>query len=165
MSRPLRSACIALCAALLAAPGFARAEASEDIKSAIAAARVDYQRARKAIDTRDWPEAIRALESALRHDPQDAEFHNLLGYSYRHAGNMDAAFKHYFMALDLNPWHRGAHEYLGRAYLMVDKPEKAMEQLKALEGSCPEGCRERELLTQAIRDYPWPPAARMTRAY
>ena len=78
---------------------------------------------------------------------------------------MDAAFRHYFRALELNPRHRGTHEYIGRAYLMADKPEKAVEHLNKLEQYCPEGCRERELLRQAIQDYPWPPAARMTRSY
>ena len=107
------------------APAVARAEASEDAKTRIAAARADYERARKALDRLDWKGAIRELESAARNDPGDAEFQNLLGYAHRNSGDMDAAFRHYFRALELNPFHRGAHEYIGRAYLMTDKPEKA----------------------------------------
>ena len=147
------------------APAPARAEASADAKSAIAAARVDYERGRAALDRLDWKGAIAALESAARHDPQDAEFQNLLGYAHRNSGNMDAAFKHYFRALELNPYHRGAHEYIGRAYLMTDKPDKAVEHLKALERQCPDGCKERELLKRAIEEYPWPEQPRMSRSY
>ena len=159
--KPVLVAVVLACAV----PSFAHAEAAEDTKTQIAAARVDYERARKAIDRMDWKAAIAALESAAAKDPQDPEFQNLLGFSHRNAGNMDLAFKHYFRALELNPYHRSTHEYIGRAYLMVDKPEKAVEHLKALEKQCPDGCRERELLRRAIEDYPWPPQPRMSRSY
>ena len=78
---------------------------------------------------------------------------------------MEAAFRHYDRALVLNPWHRGAHEYIGRAYLMADKPDKAIEHLKALERLCGSGCRERDLLRRAIDEYPWPAGSRMSRSY
>jgi Flp pilus assembly protein TadD len=155
----------ALIIACASAPALTRAEAAADTKTRIAAARLDYERGRKAIDRMDWKGAIAALESAAQHDPQDPEFQNLLGFSHRNAGNMDLAFKHYARALELNPFHRSTHEYIGRAYLMVDKPEKAVEHLKFLERNCPDGCRELELLKKAIDDYPWPPQARMTRTY
>jgi len=161
--KPLLVAVVLAC--LAAFPATARAEASEDTKSSIAAAKVDYERARKAIDKMNWSEAIMALESAARHDPRDAEFQNLLGFAHRNKGEMDAAFQHYFRALELNPWHRGAHEYIGRAYLMTDRPDKAAEHLKQLEKQCPDGCRERELLKRAIEEYPWPDKARMSRSY
>ena len=156
---------LALALAFLA-PALAHAEASEDTKTRIAAARADYDRARKALDRLDWKTAIRELESAARNDPGDAEFQNLLGYAHRNNGDMDAAFRHYFRALELNPFHRGAHEYIGRAYLMTDKPEKAVEHLKALERNCPDGCKERDLLKRAIDEYPWPAQPRMSsRSY
>jgi tetratricopeptide (TPR) repeat protein len=163
---PRFSLLLAVALGVLAAPADSRAEASEDTKSGIAAARVDYERGRKAIDRMAWKEAIAALESAARHDPADAEFQNLLGFAHRNAGNMEAAFRHYDRALALNPWHRGAHEYIGRAYLMADKPDKAIEHLKALERVCGgSGCRERDLLRRAIDEYPWPADARMSRSY
>jgi Flp pilus assembly protein TadD len=149
---------------LAVAPLVARAEASPEESNGVAAARADYARARQALDKLDWGTAIVALESAARHDPRDAEFQNLLGFANRNLGNMDAAFRHYFKALELNPRHRGAHEYIGRAYLMVDKPEKAREHLKLLEKACWDTCREYELLKRAIDEYPFP-EARLTRTY
>lgn len=162
---PMKPVLVALLVACAAVPASARAEAAEDTKSRIAAARAEYERGRKAIDRMDWKSAIEALGSAARHDPGDPEFQNLLGFAHRNSGNMDAAFRHYFRALELNPYHRSTHEYIGRAYLMVDQPEKALEHLKALERQCPDGCRERELLKKAVEDYPWPSQPRMSRSY
>ena len=150
---------------LAAAPLAARSEASPEETNGIAAARADYERGRRAIEKLDWNGAIVALESAARHDPRDAEFQNLLGFAHRNLGNMDAAFRHYFKALELNPRHRGAHEYIGRAYLMVDKPEKAREHLKQLEKACWDTCREAELLKRAIDEYPWPSEPRLSKTY
>jgi tetratricopeptide (TPR) repeat protein len=51
----------------------------------------------------------------------------LLGCAYRNAGRFDEAFRHYRAALRLNPRHRGAHEYIGEAYLLVSEDlEKAI---------------------------------------
>jgi Flp pilus assembly protein TadD len=159
MKRLLRAIVFAL---LAAAPLAARAEVSPELTNGIAAARADYERARKALDKLDWSAAISALESAARHDPQDAEFQNLLGFAHRNKGDMDAAFRHYFRALELNPSHKGAHEYIGRAYLMVDQPGKAREHLRLLEKACWEVCRERDLLKRAIEEYPWPSEPRLS---
>lgn len=155
----------ALSLLLALAPLAARAEASPDETRGIAAARADYERGRAAIEKMDWKGAIVALDSAARNDPRDAEFQNLLGFAHRNLGNMDAAFKHYRKALELNPKHRGAHEYIGRAYLMVNQPEKAKEHLKALESACFDVCREHTALKRAIDEYPWPDASRLTRTY
>lgn len=154
-----------LSALIAAAPFAARAEASPEESRGIAAARADYERGKLAIEKMDWKTAIPALESAARHDPRDAEFQNLLGFAHRNLGNMDAAFRHYNKALELNPKHRGAHEYIGRAYLMVNKPEKAREHLKALESACFDVCREHTALKKAIDEYPWPSEPRLSRTY
>ena len=150
---------------LASAPPEARAEASPEQTRGIAAARADYERGKLAIEKMDWKAAITSLESAARHDPGDAEFQNLLGFAHRNLGNMDAAFRHYNKALELNPRHRGAHEYIGRAYLMVNKPEKAREHLKALESACFDVCREHALLKRAIDEDPWPSEPRLSRTY
>ena len=65
---------------------------------------------------------------------------NLLGYSYRNAGQIDKAFAAYNNALRLDPNHGGAR-YIGVAYLTVKQPDKAREHLAKLKVICGgEGC-------------------------
>ena len=85
----------------------------------------DVVAGKKAIDDKRWADAIKALSSAALRDTRNADIQNYLGYAYRNAGQMDKAFAHYERALKLNPRHRGAHEYVGEAYLMVGKPAQA----------------------------------------
>jgi hypothetical protein len=66
---------------------------------------------------------------------------------------MDRVFSHYNEALRLNPKHRGAHEYLGEAYLMTNSLAKAKEQLAALDKLCFFGCEEYSDLKKAIASY------------
>ena len=66
---------------------------------------------------------------------------------------MDLAFKHYERALQLNPRHRGAHEYLGEAYLMVNELAKAEAHLSALKTICLIPCEEYTDLEKAIAEY------------
>jgi len=56
---------------------------------------------------------------------------NELGHAYRKIGDMDNSFKHHERALQINPRHKGAHEYLGEAYLQIGKLEMAEQELKA----------------------------------
>jgi Flp pilus assembly protein TadD len=69
----------------------------------------DYAAGKQAIDTKDWPTAIKSLNSAALRDTRNADLQNYLGYAYRNAGQLDLAFRHYQRALQLNPRHRGAH--------------------------------------------------------
>jgi hypothetical protein len=66
---------------------------------------------------------------------------------------MDLAFKHYGRALQLNPRHRGAHEYVGEAYLIVNNLSKAEEHLAALEKICLIPCEEYDDLRKKIDVY------------
>jgi Flp pilus assembly protein TadD len=153
-------------AAVLLAPALALAAPTDSQIKAIAAAASEYKVARTAIEREDWKTAIAALNTAAGYDPQDADIQNLLGYSYRRNGELDNAFKHYSRALDLNPRHLGAHEYVGRAYLLIGKPEEAKKHLDALERYCFEKCPERESLKKAIAEWdPWKSANRSGRSY
>jgi len=55
---------------------------------------------------------------------------------------MSLVFKHYNEALRIDPEHRGAHEYLGEAYLMVGNLAKAKEHLAVLDKLCFFPCDE-----------------------
>ena len=113
----------------------------------------DYASGRRAIEAKDWQNAIRLLSSAALRDTRNAEIQNYLGYAYRNTGELSAAFKHYARALQINPRHRGAHEYLGEAYLMVNNIPKAEEHLAALKSICLLPCDEVGILQKKIADY------------
>jgi tetratricopeptide (TPR) repeat protein len=86
-------------------------------------------------------------------DTRNADIQNYLGYAYRNAGQLDLAFRHYQRALQLNPRHRGAHEYVGEAYLVVHNLAKAEEHLAALQKICLIPCEEYADLKQKIAEY------------
>jgi Flp pilus assembly protein TadD len=113
----------------------------------------DYAAGRAAIEAKNWDTAIRALSSAALRDTRNADIQNYLGYAYRHTRQLELAFTHYQRALQLNPRHRGAHEYIGEAYLMVKDLAKAEEHLKALRSICLIPCEEYGDLEKAIAAY------------
>ena len=113
----------------------------------------EYVAGRAAIASKDWNAAIRSLSSAALRDTRNADIENYLGYAYRQTGQLQVAVKHYQRALQVNPRHRGAHEYLGEAYLMANDLGKAEEQLAALERICLIPREEYEDLKKAVADY------------
>lgn len=157
-------AALAAAGALMPAPSVAAP--SEATMNAINGARTEYQAARKAIEEENWKLALDALKRAEQLDPYSAEIQNQIGFTLRQKGEFDLAVKHYFRALDLDPFHRGAHEYLGRAYLHLGQPDKAKELLVKLESLCNSKCPERDLLKRAIDEWdPWQRPMRVGRFY
>jgi tetratricopeptide (TPR) repeat protein len=110
----------------------------------------------------DWGGAQSLLKEALSRDPGNADYHNLYAYAIRKGPNpdMDLVFKHYNEALRIDPRHRGAHEYIGEAYLMVGNVPKAREHLGVLDRLCFFPCDEYTDLKKAIADYERKQAAR-----
>ena len=104
---------------------------------------------------KDWAGAQAALAPALAANPQNASYHNLYAYSIRKGANPDMSlvFKHYNEALRIEPKHRGANEYLGEAYLMVNNLPKAKEQLATLDKICFLSCKEYSDLKKSIAEY------------
>jgi cytochrome c-type biogenesis protein CcmH/NrfG len=103
----------------------------------------------------DWAGAQAALQNGLRANPNNPDYHNLLAYSIRKGANPDMSlvFKHYNEALRIDPKHKGAHEYLGEAYLMVGNLAKAKEELATLDKICFFGCSEFSQLKTSITAY------------
>ncbi len=107
----------------------------------------------QALRAERYDDAIKSLESYTLQFTRDADGWNWLGFAYRKSGQLDRAFKAYERALSLDPGHRGAHEYIGEAYLMAKRPDEAERHLKRLEALCPGGCEEATELRQAILAY------------
>jgi tetratricopeptide (TPR) repeat protein len=132
-------------------PGTGAADPTED--EAAVKLDPDYAAGKQAINAKDWSTAIKSLNSAALRDTRNADIQNYLGYAYRNAGQLDLAFRHYQRALQLNPRHRGAHEYVGEAYLLVNNLTKAEEHLAALQKICLIPCEEYADLKKKIAEY------------
>ena len=140
---------IALAAALSFACGAARAAGDATPEQA---ADPVLQRAAAATARQDWTGAQAALREGLSRNPANAEYHNLYAYAVRKgpSPDMGLVFKHYQEALRLDPQHRGAHEYIGEAYLLVGDLAKAKAHLAVLDKLCFFPCEEYTELKQAI---------------
>ena len=62
----------------------------------------------------------------------------------------DESLVAYKQALTLDPKHRGAHEYIGMAYIQMGQPAKAREHLAALDKICTFSCEEYRDLKKAL---------------
>jgi Tfp pilus assembly protein PilF len=114
------------------------------------------QAGRKAVALGDWQAAINHLEKAVLQEPKNADSFNLLAFSFRKQAkpNLTKAFENYRIALKLDPKHKGAHEYIGEAYLMDNKPAEAEKHLAILESLCGnKTCEEYQDLAKAMADY------------
>jgi len=113
----------------------------------------DLASGRKAVEAQNWKMAVDSFNRVAVREPNNADVQNLLGYSWRKAGDLDQAFKYYNEALRLDPSHRGAHEYIGEAYLIVNNLPKAEEHLARLNKLCFFPCSEYSDLKKAVEKY------------
>jgi hypothetical protein len=143
--RPLLLAALLSPLAVLAAGGDASVKPIDPV----------FDRANQAALRGDWAAAQSTMKDALSRDPNNAEYHNMYAYSLRKgpSPDMSLVFKHYNEALRIDPKHKGANEYLGEAYLMVNNLPKAKEQLAVLDKLCFFSCREYSELKKSIADY------------
>ena len=113
----------------------------------------DYAAGKAAMEKKNWGEAVKRFHQARLRDPDSADLHNYLGFSYRNLKQMDLALQHYKRSIELNPRHRGAHEYIGEAYLMLNDLPNAEKHLAALRGICLLPCEELTDLEKAVTEY------------
>lgn len=108
-----------------------------------------YDTAKVAVDAMDYATAKPILVQLTLDEPGNADAWNLLGYSNRKLGIMDAAAVAYETALKINPGHLGALEYQGEMYVELGKLELARANLEALKGLCGT-CEQYEDLEKAL---------------
>ena len=153
MNRFVRLLCTSLlCAAIAALSPIAAADPDEADPD-LATRDEHYAAGKRAVAKKDWAEAARLFKQAEMRHPDHADLHNSLGYSYRNLEQYELAFKHYRRAIELDPRHRGAHEYIGEAYLMTGDPAGAERHLAALKAICLLPCEELTDLERAIAQY------------
>lgn len=132
-----------LLGAALAAPG---ALAVDNVTSRDAP---DLTSVRAKIKAKDFKAAIAELTPMLE-TYQHADVYNLMGFSLRKMGDHKQAYTFYRKALDFDPEHKGALEYLGELYVETGQVDKARENVVLLKKLCPGGCEELADLEQAI---------------
>jgi len=96
-------------------------------------------------------EEARILLLALKR-PDHPLVLNQLGYATRKAGRPQEAITYYEAALKLDPGFLQARQYLGEAWLQLDKPDQASKELAALDALCGK-CKDYRDLERAIRAY------------
>jgi len=109
----------------------------------------DLASVRAKIKAQDYKAAIEELTPMLTSN-QHADVYNLMGFSLRKTGDYKQAYTFYRKALDFDPEHKGALEYLGELYVETGQIDKAKENEARLKSLCPSGCEELADLQKAI---------------
>lgn len=126
----------------LAATSLSPAEiqaAEDDLKAAIA-----------LIEAQKYEQAIPIMLGIYNGDiGADSDTLNYLGFAHRKLGNNDDALRFYEEALELEPEHLAANEYLGELFIQTGELDKATTQLEILTKLCG-SCEESEMLAEAI---------------
>lgn len=117
-----------------------------------AGAEAEYSQAQTDITQADYQSAVDHLNKVLVSQPNNPDVLNLMGFSKRKMGDQTGALEYYNKALDLQPTHIGANEYLGELYLEMKIPAKAQERLDVLQQVCG-NCEEYSELKEKIEKY------------
>jgi Flp pilus assembly protein TadD len=142
-------ACALTLCATLNSPGFAADTQSTPAENEKI---TDFVIGQKAITAKDWNLAAKSFSRVTASEPNNADAHNLLGYSLRWLNRYDEAFAAYNKALALDPTHKGALEYSGVAYLKTHQKARAEANLARLQAICAT-CEETTDPARAIAEY------------
>ena len=82
---------------------------------------------------------------------QHADVYNLMGFSLRKSGDHKQAYTFYRKALDFDPEHKGALEYLGELYVETGQIDKARENVALLKKLCPAAARSWPISNRLLR--------------
>ncbi len=110
------------------------------------AASDQYERGKAAVAAGRYAEAVKAFEEANKVHRNNPDVLNMVAYSYRKTGNLDAAFQYYAQALKLRPRFPEAREYLGEAHVQA-----ALGEIETLKSYGQEGDEARKELIEALK--------------
>lgn len=113
----------------------------------------ELAKAIKLIELGSYTSAVSLLKKAIAADPRNPDSFSLMGFSHRKLGNWDVALDYYAKALELEPAHLGANEYLGELYLEMSDLTRAQERLEVLKSACGTNCDEYLQLEKAVTDF------------
>lgn len=135
--------------------GTARGAVADPGKPSAPSAQEDpaYAEGVNSVKRGDYSAAIRLFEAVIAKDDRNANAYNWLAYCTRQSGDAAKAVPIYEKALAINPKHRGAHEYIGEAFLVLGDLPKAKEHLAVLDKLCLFPCEEYSDLKKAVQDY------------
>ena len=113
----------------------------------------NYGTAKQMIAAKNYAGALPLLQQVVAKDPKNADAYTLMGYATRKSGDANGSLQYYNTALGIDPKHIGAHEYVGEAYLQLDRLPEAEQHLARLDSLCTFGCQEYRDLKAAVANY------------
>jgi tetratricopeptide (TPR) repeat protein len=147
MEITMRTSALWLSLLLAATPVAATGALAVDVVSSRDAP--DLTSVRAKIKAKDFKAALAELTPLLE-THQHADVYNLMGFSLRKTGDYKQAYTFYRKALDFDPEHKGALEYLGELYVETGEIDKAKQNVALLQKLCPGGCEELGDLERAL---------------
>ena len=133
-----------------ASGGSSSSSGSGSYSNSMSATQDPFVKAYQLIANKQYVEAYKELKSVDAPNKSD-DLNNLLGFTARKSGNLEAAAKYYDKALEINPKHVGALQYQGELFITLGKIENAKQNLEKNGKICwlfP--CSEEKLLEVAI---------------
>lgn len=114
----------------------AQSEGSSDGSSSSSSSANSYAVAKATVYSGNYAAALPMLVAITKDDPRNADAWNLLGFSYRKLGQLEASGGAYQTALTINPKHLGALEYQGELFITLGDIDAAKANLARLQGLC-----------------------------
>src|SRR3954452_3143792 len=131
-----------LAVAVLGSTSLSSLQQVHAVDTAVSKDAPDLSAVRDKLKAADWSSATRDLNGMVDRGVLHPDVYNLLGYSLRKAGDPKQAQIFYKKALEFDPNHKGALEYLGELYVDIGDLPKAREHVAILQRLCPAGCEE-----------------------